>query len=265
VDTSIFRTEFNYGMDRFDQEFKDRVAWLMANYFPSLNGDLITSSDNWIINQINNGGIGLPISVEEALYARGKDRVIQTGLAAESQALSSFAARGFTLPQGVLVAQLNATRLSTAQNLGKLATDVLVENTKIQVETTKFAVQMAVQLRLGLLNALVAFINAAADVPKGAVQYAQLFTDAKRGIADAIVGYYNAMIREQELKMKGEESQLQLEFGDLNSFRNGFANDISGYGSRVAAAATAVGTVAGSALQSINTIASVGVEGSDTA
>lgn len=259
-----FRREFNYAFDRFDTEFRDRIAWLVETYFPSLNGDLVDASDEWIIDQIRNGGTGLPTTVEAALYNRGKDRIYKAAVAADYMAVSQFAARGFTLPQGVLSARLAESQFSTKAALGDLARDVLVENTKIQVETTKFAVQMAVQLRLGLVNALAAFLNAAADVPKGAVQYAQLFTDSKRNIAGAIVDYYNAQIREQELKLRAETDTEQLTFQDLNSYRNGFASDIAGYGSRVAAAASAVGGLGQAALQSINSFAGAKVEGVST-
>jgi hypothetical protein len=259
-----FRREFDYAFNRFDDEFRERVAWLVETYFPTLDGELVTSSDDWIIDQIQNGGTGLPTNVEEALYSRGKDRIYQAAAVTDQQAVASFAARGFSLPQGVLTAKLADSQFSTKQALGNLARDVLVKNTEIQVETTKFAVQMAVQLRLGLINALSAFLNAAADVPKGATQYAQLFTESKRNIAGAIVDYYNAQIREQELKLRADTEERQLEFSDLNSYRPGFANDISGYGSRVAAAAAAVGGMGQAALMSVNAFAGANVEGSAT-
>lgn len=258
-----FRREFDYAFDRFDEDFRDRIAWLIETYFPTLNGELVAASDDWIIAQIRNGGTGLPLTVEAALYNRGKDRIYTASLASDSQMIQQFAARGFTLPQGVLAARLAESQYNTQQALGNLAREVLIENTKIQVETTKFAVQMAVQLRLGLVNSLIAFLNAAADVPKGSVQYAQLFTESKRNIAGAIVDYYNAQIREQELKLRADTEEVQLELSDLNSFRNGFAQDVAGYGSRVAAAATAVGHLGASALQTLNSFSSVSVEGQD--
>jgi hypothetical protein len=264
--TAEIQAAFDYSFGKFEDRFQNDIQFVLDTFFPDLTSNLIPAEDAWILGQLNGtGGTGLSPTVEQALYSRGKERLTEEAYRTEAEAMTLFASRGFSLPQGVLFAKVQEAQQFAFDKSGDLARDVLVENTKISVETVKFAAQQATQLRLGMFDALARFLDASVKTPLASVEYSKAFIDARKGVADAIVSYYNVQTKESELgltagikNMENKQAQYQA-WGSIN------ASLIGSQASAMVGAANAVGQLAQAAMSSQNTVTSLGRTVSESA
>jgi hypothetical protein len=257
--TAEIQAAFDYSFGKFENRFQNDIQYVLDNFFPDLLDELIPEEDAWIISQLNGtGGTGLSPRVEQALYSRGKERLTEEALRTETEAMTLFASRGFSLPQGVLFAKVQEAQQFAFDKAGDLARDVLVENTKISVETVKFAVQQATQIRLGMFDALARFLDASVKTPLASVEYSKAFVDARKGVADAIVSYYNVLTKESELDLTAAIKNMEDRRSEVQNFNTTNASFIGSRASSLVGAANAVGQLAQAAMSSQNTVTSLG-------
>ena len=257
--TAEIQAAFDYSFGKFEGRFQNDIQFVLDTFFPDLVGELIPEEDAWILSQMNGtGGTGLSPRVEQALYSRGKERLTEEAFRTETEAMTLFASRGFSLPQGVLFAKVQEAQQFAFDKAGDLARDVLVENTKISVETVKFAVQQATQIRLGMFDALARFLDASVKTPLASVEYSKAFIDARKGVADAIVSYYNVLTKESELDLTAAIKNMEDRRAEVQNFNTTNASFIGSRASSLIGAANAIGQLAQAAMSSQNTVTSLG-------
>jgi hypothetical protein len=98
------------------------------------------------------GGTGLPPAVESALFERARSRESLAALEATQNAFDTFAGRGFTLPNGVLVAQINAINENNQLKAGAINRDLLVQAAQMEVDNLRAAVQHGISLEQALIS-----------------------------------------------------------------------------------------------------------------
>jgi hypothetical protein len=230
----------------------------MDTYFPDVDGCVATSSDAWLCETINGTReIGLPAHVVDAMWLQGREQVVADTMMLEDKALTSYANMGFSLPSGVLQEQLDAIRLDGQKKLADHVRSVTIESAKIKVDVTKFAIEQAIKLRLGVAQALADLIRAWAAVYGAAADAAKAMIDAKLKMHDSAAAWINAMANRQranqEPDLANQKAYLETDKTNLQARITQQEN-----ASKITlGAAEALAKIAGAALAAQNTTAGI--------
>lgn len=92
------------------------------------------------------GGTGLPAPIEDALFARARERESGEARRALQEATDTWAARGFSMPPGMLVKQADAIRDQERLRAAELNRDILAQAAQWEIENIRFAVQQGMAL-----------------------------------------------------------------------------------------------------------------------
>ena len=117
------------------------INWAEQEYASELYDELVAKIREWL-----KGGTGLPPEVEDALFSRARERDSKETERAVQAAFTDWAARGFTMPPGMLAAQVNAAREEGRLKAAELNRDILIEAAKWEIENIRFAVQQGIAL-----------------------------------------------------------------------------------------------------------------------
>jgi len=122
--------------------------WQSAEYDESLQSPLKAK----IIDGILNGGTGLLPEVEQAIYDREKARLDVEAQNNELLALNDMASRGSRLPQGALIARLDAARHKNGLLLADVNRDVMVKSADLAYQYGTFVVEKGIVLEGQLID-----------------------------------------------------------------------------------------------------------------
>jgi hypothetical protein len=242
----------------FKTDFANKASDFLATWFPDFANCLKTNVDGWICTTIAGGITGIPNAVESQIWERSRNKEIKESNRIKIEAAEAFASRGWNLPGGVLYAQLAMIDQEAANKVSTHNRDVAIKQVDVQIENVRFAVQMGVQLRLGVVQALIGYLNAFLKIFDLATERAKTQAELKRSLWEATAAYYRALI---------DVAQLTLEFEKLKVDRsvaaqtNDVKNNITQTEGRVNAAVSAaaeMGKIAQAALSAQNTLAEIG-------
>lgn len=232
-----------------------QLANFFTQYYP-LASDAFDEATNWLVNAITNGGTGMNPAIEAQIWQRDRDRVTAEGLRAESQTLSEFASRGFSLPPGAAAARLQAIKAEQLGSLQAQSRDVAIKQAEIEVENMRFAVEQAIKSRMQAMNAATDYIRALMSAPDSAARIASINSDAKARMMGATADMYRARLQRDELAMKLPlaNTELVVRAGAANI--QGFYQGVDARVRAASAAADSYGRSAAAALSSLSSVAS---------
>jgi len=92
------------------------------------------------------GGTGLPPAIEDALFARARERDSAETERAVQEAVDTWAARGFSMPPGMLAKQTAVVREQGRLKAAELNRDILIQAAQWEIENIRFAVQQGMAL-----------------------------------------------------------------------------------------------------------------------
>ncbi|RRD41620.1 hypothetical protein EII18_08400 [Comamonadaceae bacterium OH3737_COT-264] len=180
------------------------INWAEPEYASELLDDLMA----WVRRYME-GGTGLPAAVEDALFGRARDRISAETRRAVQEAVSAFAARGFSMPPGMLAKQINAAQEQGRVQAAELNRDILIEATKWEIENIRFAVTQGIALEQLLQNI---YENAS----KRMFEVARFGAEAQITLFNAQVGLFNAQLQaynalQQTFRIKLDAALARLE------------------------------------------------------
>ena len=163
-------------------EAKPNVAmqWNEPEYFSPVLDDLRAK-----IRAIFAGGTGLPAAVEQALFDKAASREEAQVVKNTQEAFDTFARRGFAMPPGMLVAQVNAAREEGQLRVNAINRETFIEAAKWQLENLKMAVEQGVAAE----NMMIQLHNNAVNRGFEAVK---AVLDGNIALYNASVGLFNA-------------------------------------------------------------------------
>ena len=232
----------------------DKLTEFFTIYYP-LSTDGYDEGTEWLIDTITNGGTGITPAVENQIWQRDRDRVIAEGARADSQTLLQFSQRGYSLPAGVMVKQLQANRFEQLAKLQAQSRDVAIKQADIEVENLRFAVDKAVSARLTALAAAADYLRAVTGGFESAVRISNLEAQAKASLMAATADLYRARLQRDEIAMRVpfQVSDNTLRVGQLN--QDAF---YKGIGAKVDAAGTAAGVYGAMAQAALSALVGLG-------
>lgn len=188
-------------------------SWQDAAY----NDDLLAALKNALLNRIVNGGTGLNPIVEAAIWARGRDREVKNGDAAQMELLNGHAARGWSLPSAVLSAQLQKAKQDYQDKIADLSREVMIQQATLEQRNIEFALQTA----LGLEQALIQEHSTMRERALRAAQYMQQAAidvyNAQAAKLNLEIETFKAYALAYETRLRGELSKLELFKGELEA------------------------------------------------
>ena len=254
-------TTFEAQRDFLVQFMIDRLTEFFTVYYP-LNTDGYDEGTAWLVDTITNGGTGINPAVENQIWQRGRDRVIAEGARTDSQTLIQFSQRGYSLPAGVMVKQLQANRFEQLGRLQEQSRDVAIKQAEIEIENLRFAVNLAIDARLRALDAAANYIRALVSAFDSAVHVANLEAQAKAALIAATADLYRARLQRDEIAMRVPfqvaDNTVKISSINLDAFYQGIDAKVRG----ASAAAGVYGAIAQAALSGLIGIGSTTISAS---
>lgn len=208
---------FDHAFANFNDDLKPQIIDYLAEFFPDIAAAVKTGSDQWIIDTIANGGY-VPVSVENAIWNKARDKEMQDSLRAEQSVIDATAVRGFSMPTGTTAASLLSVQQDSAIRLSSVARDIAVNSFQVANENAKFAVQQAIGLRSSFVSALGDFIKTAMIQPNGASEYAKTILAAKSGLYEAATRLYSASVAEEQMRVEALQKNAAMDLTALSTW-----------------------------------------------
>ncbi|MFG5779858.1 hypothetical protein ACFIQF_22590 [Comamonas sp. J-3] len=131
------------------------------------------------------GGTGLPAAIEDALFSRARERDSAETARAVQEAVDTWAARGYTMPPGMLTKAAGVIREQGRLKAAETNRDILTQAATWQIENIRFAVQQGMALEQLLQNL---FENTA----KRLFEMARFEAESQINLFNAHIGLFNA-------------------------------------------------------------------------
>lgn len=171
-------------------------SWLMT-YFPAA---LPSGLDPLLTNIIN--GVLVDAATQEIMWERAKAQTLRDAARFEDTVVTAWASRGFSMPGGVVNNQIQMKQQDSHFTAADIAAQQAIKALDIQVEAVKFAADVGVKLKLGLLSGISSLVTAYTRLPSAAAEYASAVAEAKRASYAAITEYYRTVLGAAEIKLK---------------------------------------------------------------
>jgi len=194
--TTAWDNDFERLWQDLEDWIRDLMNGYMDEYFPKLDACIQVTEDHWLCQVVGYGYMGIPDAVETQIWDRSRTREVLEAQKLTGDAVAAWAARGFSLPTGPLMAQTYAAQAAAFDKGVSHSRDVAIKHVEISVDMTKVAIQEMTKLRLGVADALGNYIRAWMTLPTAAATLAGQKWDLNKFMRDSAAAYYNAMVNE---------------------------------------------------------------------
>lgn len=166
------------------------------------------------------GGTGLPAPVEEALFARARERDSAETVRQVQEAVDTWAARDFSMPPGMLVKQTNVIREQGRLRAAELNRDIMVEAAKWEIESLRFAVEQGMALEQLTQNLYSNMANRLFEVAK-------FQADAQIRVFDAQISLFNAQNAAFETLAQVYRTKLDGAIAKLTAYKTAIDGQVA--------------------------------------
>lgn len=237
----------------FTEKLADEFTRFMNSWFPDYGVHIDDLQAR--VTAMLNGESGLPRAIEDAIWERGRSRIGKDYLALTQTVASEMSSRGFSVPNGVMVARLDEAKFAGHSATAGFSRDVAIRQAEIAIENLRFAMTMAANHRKDAINAAIQFVGSIMTtiLDKG-IEKAKLIVDAKTALWDASNRYYATLIDNGRLLL-GYEQLLEtrsIEIARLMVDMGKFSVDM--WTRSAIAGSEAMANIAASAYSSLTTL-----------
>ena len=192
--------------------FNTPVPDASLNYSFTPYSEVLLSQVQQEISRILTTGLGLPPAIEQALFDRATGREDAAANRAVDEVFTEFAARGFTLPNGLMDRRVKEVRRQNAENRSATNRELAINATQVQIESLRFAVQQGIAA-----ESLTAQIHFQAEELQ--LQAAQIVSDFVLRIFLARVEVYNAEVAAFRVDAEVFRSLIEAELSKVEVYR----------------------------------------------
>lgn len=181
------------------------INWSEPTY-SSENIAELTEKVRWMLQ----GGTGIPDVVEAALFDKAASREDIVSLKATQEAFENYAARGFDMPAGMLVEQVNAITEKAILQKNTLSREIMIKSAEWEIENLRFAVQQGIALEGLLINIFNNAAQRAFEAAKYQVESALALYNAQVALFNARQSAFSVAATVYESKLKAALSILEV-------------------------------------------------------
>lgn len=233
------------------------MDYFFTTFFPL--GDELGYARDWLTRALTTGGSGLAPAVEDQIWQRDRARILKDGRRATEDAMSTWAARGYALPPGALVGQVNRIEQDMRDKIAESSRTQAIEAAKMELENIKFAIDKVISMRVSAIQASGDYIRSVALGPQLGAQLASSIANAKTALAESLTRMYSAQISALELPAKISIAQGELTLKAQTANLESFTRMAQVRTDTVMAAAKTAGSHGAAALNALSTNASYAV------
>jgi hypothetical protein len=195
------------------------------------------------VREMMAGSTGMPRAVEDALFARARERDSAETNRAVQEAVDTFASRGFSMPPGMLAKQINVVREQGRLKAAETNRDILTQAAQWQIDAIRFAVQQGLALEQLTTNLYSNMVGRLFEVAKYQAEsqlnvfnaQVSLFNAQSQAFAN-LVQVYKTKVDAANAKLQAYKTAIdaQVAIGQLN------AQKVDIYKARLGAVQTSV-------------------------
>lgn len=217
---------------------------------------------SWIERALTTGGTGVRASVEAQLWERARSRMSIEADRATAEAMQAFANRGFPLPPGALVNQIQLIDQDRLNKLAEQSRDISIEAFRAELENVRLALNQAIDLRLKAIAAAGDYVRLLLQGPSVAMQLATATANIEGDFARTLVSFYTAQTAAADPRIRLSIANAQLQSQGNEANLRAKTTTIDARARLAQASAQMVATAAAASLNGINAGASI--SGSDS-
>lgn len=159
------------------------------------------------------GSPALPAAIEQALFDRGIGKITLDTQQKVDQAYTEFAARGFSAPQGPLLAGILELRQAGQHSVAEASRDVMIRHFELMYEQQRFAITQGAALE-GVL------INLHIEEQRFLLEAAKFQMDASLAVVNYYVQVFNAKMQAYATEAQVARDRVQAELAKLEIYRS---------------------------------------------
>lgn len=183
------------------------LDWAEPTYRPTIVDEVAST-----VRAMLAGDFAMPKVVQDALFAAACEREDQNANQAVQNAFDEYAGKGFDMPPGMLVAQVNAIREGNQLAANTLSRDVFTKGAEWEIENLRQAVQQGIALETVLINQ---FNNVAQRSFELARQQVQIAIDRE----NLRIAAFNAAMQAVDARIRVFQATTQAELSKLEVFK----------------------------------------------
>lgn len=231
-------------------QFMDQQAdkWI-EKYFPEINA-CFKNLPETVLCDILSGAkpFGIDKTIFELVWHQARDRANRTVRSEQRTLAAQFSSRGFALPPGAMADGMVEIAQRGTEAVLDVNRDQAMKDAEIKQRMLEIALQLATQLKLGILEALAGFYAMWITLPDKDIERARIKAQAMAALYGALSSYYNVEIAFQGLRLNAAQADADT---DLGVDRNEIARqgNYSATASALGSAVSSFANVAASASQ----------------
>ena len=214
----------------------------IAKYAPEyqLLRQRINNAITTYTDPVNGGGMGLPINIENAIYARSGDRNNQEFQRAIDTSLDTLSKKGYTIPPGAALGAVRQARTAMGDAQVKSSTDIAIKNVELEQQNFQFMLKLGEAVEEKMLDMVGKFMQLSLEMDSQAISSAKelvgtyisaynlnvmVFKALWEGYqADAAVyrdkiAALESMVRVYEAEIKAELAKTEVNTAHVNVLR----------------------------------------------
>lgn len=219
--------------------------WI-EKYFPSITACLRNIPDDWLCGVISGvKPFGIDKSIFDLVWHNARDRAYRTRESEVQTLADDFSNRGFEIPPGAFVDAMTRAEQRAADSILEVNVQQAIKDAEIKNQLLQFAVNTAVNYKLGIMNALADFYRVWLTIPDKDIERGRIRAQAMAALYSALSAYYNVEISFEELRLRAAQTEAGI---DIDVDRNRISKQ-GNFGSTAGALGQAVSAFANTAAQ----------------
>lgn len=201
--------ELNISSPDFQVNSPKNWAFVIDNI--NISGDsLVVAIKNKLRNNILNGGTGLVPAIEEAIWNRDLERLIQASDDATDKLLSVWAKKGFSLPDGLLANSVSDLQKEFANKRIDRSREISIEQAKLEQTNLFKSLDLAVDFMSKFFSLLIQYEELVLKVQEFTAKYANEYIDLQIKTYMSLVEAYKAEGAVYESKVRASISKVEI-------------------------------------------------------
>lgn len=181
-------------------------------YEVAYSSSLLDAVKAKLLSDIENGGYGIDVADEVAVWERARAREVVTAQQQVDEIIRFHATRGFDLPPGELAVAASRAQQDLANRMSSISRDIAVKRADMFVENRKFTIIQSKELENILLN----YHN---SVMERALNVAKVTLDFSIQIFNASIARYNARVDSYKAAAQVFESQIRAALTQVEIYK----------------------------------------------